>query len=236
MVTSRFPGGIAVSVLLATWACGSAPTAPSGSDVVSVQVSCGGAPPGQVVSLLVGQIQHLCNAEATLQSGTSSDISAQAVWSVSNPQVASVRPVALPTGGTDVTITALAPGDTIVSAAYGGRTGRQSVTVTAEDHLRFGSAASQGDFRPGTAVTMWAIGDYAVSSAESGELTLQISDEKGIVATASMTALKNFNPFVIQTSFTVPSTSVRLCPAVVLQVGSKTLSQTQDAYCETVRR
>jgi len=225
-----------MSVLLVTCACGSAPTAPSGSDAVSVQVSCGGVPQGQVVSLLVGQIQHLCGAEATLQGGASSDIGTQAVWSVSNPQVASVRSVALPSGGTEVAITALAPGDTMVSAAYGGRTGHQSVSVTAEDHLRFGSAASQGDFRPGSAVTMWAIGDYSVASAETGELTLQISDENGIVATASIAALKNFNPFVIQTSFTVSSKSVRLCPAVVLRVGSRALSQAQDAYCETVRR
>jgi hypothetical protein len=136
-----------------------------------------------------------------------------------------------------VAITGLSAGQTTVSATYGGRTGVQLVSVTAEDNLRCCSIASRGDFRPGSTVTMWALGFYSVASAAASELTLHISDETGIVAKKSTPALKNFNSFVLETTFTVPPTSLRLCRTIVLQIGSLTLSEGgSGVYCQTVRQ
>jgi len=43
-----------------------------------------------------------------------------------------------------------------VSASYGGRQGAANLVVTAEDALRIDSGeANQGDFTPGSTVTMW---------------------------------------------------------------------------------
>jgi hypothetical protein len=240
-------GATMLPALLATWACGSSPVAPSSSeivgvprstsDVVLIQISCGGIAPGQVVSLVVGETRHLCGAQATHSNGASSDIGLEAVWSVANPQIASAGPATLPSGTNEIAITGLSPGQTTVSATYGGRTGVQAVSVTAEDRLRCCATASRGDFRPGSTVTMWAIGDYSVASAAVGELTLRISDESSIVMTKSTTAFKNFNSFVLEATFTVPSTSLRLCRTVVLQVSSLTLSGGgSGVYCEAVRQ
>ena len=53
------------------------------------------------------------------------------------------------------------------------------LTVHLEDVLRATAAAYQGCFRVGTNTTMWLQGFYGVASADSGTLTLVITDQTG---------------------------------------------------------
>jgi hypothetical protein len=54
--------------------------------------------------------------------------------------------------------------------------------VIAEDAIRVRSAAEQGSLLRGTTVTMVLQGYYSVASADSGQLSLLITDQDGTVA------------------------------------------------------
>jgi hypothetical protein len=66
-----------------------------------------------------------------------------------------------------------------VSATYHGQSASAQVLVRAEDILVVTTGADQGRFTPGSTVTLWLQGFYDVASAESGELTLRITDQSG---------------------------------------------------------
>ena len=225
----------AVVATLGLTACaggGAAPTAPSPgatenpSDIVEVLVSC---PP----SLLIGQ-RAPCLAVARLRSGQTPVVSFDATWSSTRPEVVAVDTMGLMTGR--------AAGQATVSASYRGQQASATVAVTEEDALRIASGqAHQGDFTPGSTVTMWLQGYYSVASAETGRLSLRIADQSGIVTTTpALTVAKGGDFFLLSATFVVPQNSVEVCRTALLVVGSVTIAESpSDASglrCIPIRR
>ena len=143
---------------------GASPTAPSGagtggSDVLALEVSC-------PTSLLIGQ-RGPCIAVARLRSGEAPLVSFEASWSSDRPEIVEVDNLGVVKGRS--------AGQALLSAQYRDRKGTTTVAVVVDDALRVDSGqADQGDFRPGSTVTMWLQGYYSVASAEAGRLSLRI--------------------------------------------------------------
>ena len=230
-------GRAAVSIVaVIAMACGAPTPAPSpavSNDVVSVQLTCQGL---NAFFIYVGQVADSCSA-LVQRRVVSSVLPLDATWKVADPTVAGIGTHTF-SGGTFATgVIGLAAGETVVTASVGGITGSLAVKVIAEDHLSLDAYVLQGDFRPGTTVTMQGVGVYAVASGDNGQLTLRIADQDGIVATSpSITALKGFDFFDLSATFTVPATSTQLCETVTLQIGSKVLSSGGDTACVKVLR
>ena len=208
------------------------PTSPSGggttgqSDVLAVEVSC-------PVSLLIGQ-KGPCTAVARLRSGQMPVVSFDATWSSTRPEIVAVDALGIVNGRS--------AGQAAVTASYGGRQATAALVVTAEDALRIDTGqAHQGDFRPGNTVTMWLQGYYSVVSAETGRLSLRISDQTGTVTTTSpLTVAKGGDFFLLSTTFVVPRDSVEVCRTAVLEVGPVTIAEPKSnasgLWCLPVRR
>jgi hypothetical protein len=115
-------------------------------------------------------------------------------------------------------------------AAYQARQAAAVIRVTEEDALRISSGqAHQGDFRPGMTVTMWLQGYYSVASAETGRLSLRVTDQARTVATTSpLTVPKGGDSFVLSSTFVVPQDSVEVCRTAVLEVGAVTIAEPQS--------
>ena len=223
----------AVVTALGAMACGSdagAPTSPTGgpaggqSDVLALDVSC-------QASLLIGE-KNPCTAVARLRSGQTPLVSFEATWSSTRPDVVSVDQMGVVNGRS--------AGQSTVSASYRGREAAALVTVTSENALRIKAAAEQGEFRPGTTVTMWLQGYYSVASAETGRLRLQISNQSGLVAsTPPMTVAKGGDFFLLSSTFVVPPGSTEVCRMAILEVDSVTIvePQTNDSglRCVSIR-
>lgn len=201
-------------------ACGASgsigPTAPSrtpaaGDQLLSLNVSCH-------AGLLIGE-RAPCIAAASYRSGRQPLVSFEATWSSSAPEVVTVDNLGVSTGKS--------AGQATVSASYQGRQASAVVVVTAEDALRISSGqAHQGDFRPGSTVTMWLQGYYSVASAEGGRLSLRINDQAGtIVRTAPSSVAKGGDFFLLSATFVVPEGSVEVCRTAVLEVGSVTIAE-----------
>jgi hypothetical protein len=138
-------------------------------------------------------------------------------------------------------VTGRAAGQTTVSAQYQGRSAQASVAVVAEDGLRVTAALDQGEFRPGTRVTMYLQGYYSVASAETARLSLRISDQRGTVTqTPPRAVARGGDFFLLSSTFTVPDESTQVCRAAVLEVGGRTLAApepgTSNLACVTIRR
>ena len=223
---------VAVAATLGVTACGSGattgPTAPSGGptgDILAVDVSCPS-------SLLIGE-KGPCVAVARLRSGQTPVVSFDATWSSTRPEMVAVDALGVVSGRL--------AGQAVVSASYRGREGTAPILVTVEDALRIRAAAEQGDFRPGTTVTMWLQGYYSVASAATGRLSLRISDEAGTVATTSpLTVATGGDFFLLSRTFVVPQSSAQLCRTAILEVDSVTIAEpTSNAsglWCISVRR
>jgi hypothetical protein len=221
-----------VSTLGVTACAGAAPTSPrggagtGGSDVLAIDVSC-------PTALLIGQ-KGPCIAVARLLSGQAPLVSFDATWSSTSPEV-----VAVDTQGV---VNGRSAGQAIVSASYRGRQGSATLFVTAEDALRIDNGqAQQGDFRPGSTVTMWLQGYYSVASTESGRLSLRISDQSGTIATTSpLTVVKGGDFFLLSSTFVVPQDSVEVCRTAVLEVASVTITEPKSnasgLWCIPIRR
>jgi hypothetical protein len=222
MARSTFRNRCSVAAVVATLgltACAGddAPTSPSPgagqsqSDIVEFLVSC---PP----SLLIGQ-RAPCIAAARLRSGQAPLVTFDASWSSARPEVVAVDTLGLVTGR--------AAGQATVSASYRGQQATVIVAVTEEDALRIASGqAYQGDFTPGSTVTMWLQGYYSVASAETGRLSLRITDQNGtITTTPAVTVAKGGDFFVLSSTFVVPQNSVEVCRTAVLEVGSVTIAE-----------
>ena len=204
------------------------PTSPGGvtpGEVLALELSCPG-------SLLIGQ-RAPCVALARLRSGQTPVVNPDATWSSTRPEVVAVDPVGVVNGRS--------AGQAVVSASYG-REAAATVFVIAEDGLRIDSGqAHQGDFTPGSTVTMWLQGYYSVASAETGRLSLRITDQAGIVATtAPVTVAKGGDFFLLSSTFVVPESSLEVCRTAILEVGSVTIAEPSSKsfalWCIPVRR
>jgi hypothetical protein len=222
---------LAVWTALGVAACGGStpavPTAPGGgstggAEVVALEVAC-------PTSLLIGQ-RGPCVAVAHLRSGQT--LLSQPTWSSTRPEVVTVDALGVVNGRS--------AGQAVISASYGGREGTALVSVTAEDALRITAAAEQGVFRPGATVTMWLQGYYSVDSAETGRLSLRITDQAGTITTTSpLTVSKGGDFFLLSSTFVVPDASTQVCRTAILEVGSVTIAEPRSnesgLWCISIR-
>jgi hypothetical protein len=222
-VRAAAPCLVGVMAALGVASCGGAtPTSPggggtAGSDVLAVAVSC-------PTSLLIGQ-KGPCIAVARLRSGQAPVVSFEATWSSTRPDVVTVDALGVVNGRS--------AGQAAVSASYRGREAAATLVVTAEDALRVeGGQAHQGDFRPGRTVTMWLQGYYSIASAESGRLSLKITDQTRTIATTTpITVVRGGDFFVLSSTFVVPDDSVEVCRTAILEVGAVTIAEpTSKSY------
>ena len=228
----RALAGVGLSGIAACGANGSGgPTTPSltpaaGDQLFALTVSCQAA-------LLIGE-RAPCIAVASYRSGRQPLVSFQSTWSSSPPEVVAVDGLGLSTGKS--------AGQATVTASYEGRQASAVIVVTEEDALRISSGqADQGDFRPGSTVTMWLQGYYSVASAATGRLSLKISDQTGtITTTAPLTVAKGGDFFLLSSTFVVPETSVEVCRTAVLEVGPVTIAEPHSKafplWCIPIRR
>ena len=193
-------------------ACGSAlPTGPSGSSQgTGLALTCSGP------TLLAGDLL-IC----LLTSG-SANVSTAAVWTSSDPSVAASQGIGLFVGKSE--------GEATVTATYSGQSVSAPLTVHLQDVLRATAAAYQGTFKVGTTATLWLQGFYGVASAESGTLTLVVTDQPGVTvsASAALTVPHGGDRYIISTTFTLPPGATRVCRTGVLQIGSTTLTVVPD--------
>lgn len=99
-----------------------------------------------------------------------------------------------------------------------------------QDVLRATAAAYQGSFKLGTSATLWLQGFYGVASADSGTLTLVITDQTDatVSTSAPLTVPHGGDRYLISTTFTLPPGTTRVCRTGVLQIGSTTLTVVPD--------
>lgn len=229
-----FARGAVIAAFLVT-SCGrsgATPTSPTeggvpaGSEVLALDVIC-------PASLLIGE-RRPCIAVARLRSGQTPIVSFSASWSSIRPDVVAVDSMGVVSGRSG--------GQALVSAAYGGRQSAAIVVVTEKDGLRIDTGqAQQGDFRPGSTVTMWLQGYYSVVSAETGRLSLRISDQtRTITTTPPVTVAKGGDFFLLSSTFIVPQDSVEVCRTAVLEVGSVEIAEPTSnvlrLWCIPIRR
>ena len=225
----------AVVVTLGVSSCGrgggtpTSPTGggvPAGSELLALDVSC-------PASLLIGQ-KGPCLAVARLRSGQTPVVSFEATWSSTRPEVVAVDSLGVVNGRS--------AGQAVVSAAYGGRQAAATLVVTEEDALRIDSGqAHQGDFTPGSTATMWLQGYYSVASAETGRLSLRITDQAGTIATTPpVTVTRGGDFFLLSSTFVVPRDSIEVCRTAILEVGLVTIAEPKPnasaLRCIPVRR
>jgi hypothetical protein len=223
---------VGVIVALGSASCGSAtPTSPratgmSGSDVLAVEVSC-------PTSLLIGQ-KGPCTAIARLRSGQTPVVSFEAMWSSTRPEIVAVDTLGVVNGRS--------AGQATVTVLYRDRQAAATLVVTAEDAIRPDSGqAHQGDFSPGSTVTMWLQGYYSVASAESGLLSLRISDQTRTISTTTpIVVTRGGDFFLLSSTFAIPEDSVEVCRTAILRVGSVTIAEPQSKsfplWCIPIRR
>ena len=156
-----------------------------------------------------------------MRSGQAPVVSFDAMWTSMRPDLVAVDALGVVNGRS--------AGQAGISVSYRGREATASIVVTAEDALRVKAAAEQGEFRPGTTVTMWLQGYYSVASADTARLSLRITDQAGIVTTTTpSTVARGGDFFLLSSTFVVPQTSTRVCRTAVLEVGSVTVAEPQS--------
>jgi hypothetical protein len=166
-------------------------------------------------TLLVGQ-RGPCVAISRHGSGQAPAF--DATWSSTRPELVAVDALGVVSGRS--------AGQAVITASDGGRQGSAVVSVIAEDALRIEAAADQGDFRPGNTVTMWLQGYYSVASADSGRLSLRITDQTGTIATtAPRIVLRGGDFFLLSTTFVVPQNSSEVCRTAILEIGPVTIAE-----------
>jgi hypothetical protein len=182
-------------------------------------------------SLLIGE-KGPCLALARLGSGQTPVVSFEATWSSTRPDLVDVDALGVVAGR--------GAGEAAVTASYRGRSATAAIAVTAEDALRIRAAAQQGDFRPGSTVTMWLQGYYSVASADTGRLSLRISDPTGTITTTSpLNVVKGGDFFLLSSTFVVPQNSSEVCRTAILEVASITIAEPKSnasgLWCISVR-
>ena len=153
---------LSAALLMASACDGRAPAAPSPA---TLALACSAR------TLLAGD-SVVCRATVALV-----NVSLDAVWTSSDPGIATSEGVGLFIGKSD--------GQATVTATYSGQSVSAPLTVDLQDVLRATAAAYQGEFKVGTTATFWLQGSYGVASADSGRLTLVVTDQTGETVTTS---------------------------------------------------
>ena len=150
------------------------------------------------------------------------NVSTAAVWTSSDPNIATSQGIGLFVGKSE--------GQATLTATYSGQSASALLTVHLQDVLRATAAAYQGSFKVGTTATLWLQGFYGVASADSGTLTLVITDQTGatVSTSAPLTVPHGGDRYLISTTFTLPPGTTRVCRTGVLQIGSTTLTVVPD--------
>lgn len=208
------PGrAILLCVLLPSIGCGGmTPAAPStgGLGLTKLEITC-------PASARLGE-QKSCFSRAFGADSIGTGVSAN--WSSSDPAVATVS--ALANFGAIATVGA---GQTTIRATYGSLTAESLLTVLAEDFLDVGATGLQNVLTPGNTI-LTVQGHYGVATAESGELTAQISDQNGrlIASSPPRVVSKGGSSYLVPTTFTIPAGTTKLCWLAVLKIGATTLT------------
>jgi len=87
---------------------------------------------------------------------------------------------------------------------------------------------------------MWLQGYYSVASAESGRLSLRITDQNRVVtSTLPLTVPKGGDFFLVSSTFIVPQNSTQVCRTAILEVASMTIAEPQSnasgLWCISIR-
>jgi hypothetical protein len=152
----------------------------------------------------------------------STNVSAAAVWTSSDPNIATSEGIGGFVGKSDgqVTLTATSSGQSVSAP----------LSVHLQDVLRATAAAYSGTFKVGTTATMTLQGFYGVASADFGTLTLVITDQTGatVSTSAPVTVPHGGDRYLISTTFTLSPATTRVCQTGILQIGSTTLTVVPD--------
>ncbi len=185
------------------------PTLPSNAPTFAVTCSS--------PSVIAGDLA-ICTATAGVE-----NVSTAAVWTSSDPKIATSQGIGLFVGKAD--------GQAVLTAAYSGQSASAQLLVHLQDVLRATASADQGTFKVGTTVTLWLQGFYGVASADSGTLTLVVTDQAGATVSTSTPLVVSHggDRYLISTSFTLPPGTTRVCRMGVLQIGSTTFTVVPDA-------
>ena len=205
---------VALSAALSMAAgCGSVvPTAPSPpSSGAGLALTCSAS------TLLAGDIV-VCLVRAA-----SVNVSLDAVWTSSDPSIATSRGAGL--------FVAKSEGQATLTTTYSGQSASALLTVHLQDMLRASASANQGSFKVGTTATLWLQGGYGVASADSGTLTLVITDQTGatVSTSAPLTVPRGGDTYIISSTFTIPPGATSVCRTGVLQIGSTRITVVPDA-------
>lgn len=205
-------GCFATSLALIAAACSgqgspASPFAPPSSNM-ALSMAC------SATSILAGQIV-VCRAATGL---FNIGLAPGAVWTSSDPNVARSEGAGLFIGRST--------GQVTLTMSHTGVSVSGPLTVELQDMVDVGAAAYQGIFRAGTPATVWLQGGYGVASADSGTLTLVVTDHTGatIQTSTPLVLPRGGDHYITSTSFTVPSNTTRICRKAVLQVGSTTVT------------
>jgi hypothetical protein len=163
-------------------------------------------------------------------------VSPVASWSSSRPDVVEVNASGTARG--------IAPGQSLVTVAYGGRQASAEVTVLPGDSLKLTAVLEQGTFEPDSSVMMAVTGFYSVQSEETGFLRLLITDEAGkVLLMGPGTVLsRGGDSFLVSAHFRVPPSSTVLCRVARLEVGLAVIDEPKlsdpqfSKYCLPVSR
>jgi hypothetical protein len=228
IVTAISPGS---TQLTATYQGGSASdtlVVSRDSDLISVLLSSCTGP------LIAGQTID-CGAIANIQGVIGSpNVGSKATWSSSNPAVLSA--------GANGHVTAVTPGVATVSATYRGKIGSFAIAVTAvsqgqSDELRVTGGASTGPFKVGNLISISLNVTYTVISADTGQLTMGVSNQSGVAIGPPNTHTVNRGSGAagMTAAFTVPQGTTQVCAIAILQVGSKVVFDPNAApFCVSI--
>ena len=200
---------LSAALLMASACGGGVPTAPSApSPGTRLALTC------DAPTLLAGDFV-VCKATVAL---VNVGLSTSAVWTSSDPNIATSLGVGLFMGKSD--------GQATLTVTYSGQSVSAPLTVHLQDVLRAEAAAYGGTFKVGTTATLWLQGFYGVASADSGTLTLVVTDQTGATVSTSepLTVPHGADRYLISTAFTLPPGTTSVCRTGVLQIGSTTLT------------
>lgn len=98
--------------------------------------------------------------------------------------------------------------------------------MQAQDFVQVTSYATQGAYTVGSTLTVTQEDYYGVASADSGQLTIVITDQNGAVigSSAPQTKSRGGGSFVIPSTFLIPAGTTQFCRGATLQVGGTTFS------------
>lgn len=173
----------------------------------------------------------MCNAPTILAGDrvvciattASETVSIPAVWTSSDQNIATSQGAGLFVGKSE--------GQATLTATHSGQNVSAPLTVHLQDMLNATASAYQGSFQVGTTATLWLQGGYGVASADSGTLTLVITDQAGTTVSTSAPLMvpHGGDRYLISTTFTLAPNTTRVCRTGILQIGPTTLTVVPEA-------